>query len=151
LVRGDLGLDQLEGDLFLHFFIESPKDPAHSADAQFFDDFIPAGENKPPGELIASRLHGHGEGRADRGIEPRGALGAILGIFRIVGLTLGAFHAVFIFNLAGRILFTKNDVKWDRAGISSKDGRCFFGGRRLRICGPFSIRINLTYPIKIVV
>ena len=48
LVRGDLGFDELEGDLFFDLGVEDLVDPAHPALAEFLDDLVAAGEGETP-------------------------------------------------------------------------------------------------------
>ena len=49
-VGGDLGADQLEGDLVLDQLVDRPVNLAHPAPAQLLDDQVPAGEDRAGGE-----------------------------------------------------------------------------------------------------
>jgi hypothetical protein len=44
-VGGDLGVEELQGDLFVDLFVEDLVDPAHPAFAQFLEHIIAAGEH----------------------------------------------------------------------------------------------------------
>lgn len=43
-VQADLGLDKLEGHLFVKLLVQDPVDPAHAAFTQLFDNLVSAGE-----------------------------------------------------------------------------------------------------------
>ena len=58
LVQGDLGPQELEGDLLLDIRVEDLIDPAHAAVAQLLDDLVAAGEGGACGQLMDGRLKG---------------------------------------------------------------------------------------------
>jgi hypothetical protein len=58
----DVGLDKLEGDLFVQLGVVNAIDAAHAPGAQFFDDFITGGKDSSSGELIRCSLQGFSEG-----------------------------------------------------------------------------------------
>ena len=49
LVGGDLGVEELEGELFADFRVEDLIDPAHSSVAQVLDDLVSPGEGRAGG------------------------------------------------------------------------------------------------------
>ena len=67
-VRGDFGLDELEGDLLLDLGVEDFIDPAHPAFAQLFDDLVAAGEGRAGGEFFDTEFEEFPSGR--QGIPP---------------------------------------------------------------------------------
>jgi len=52
LLDRDLGPNQLEGHFLIDLLIEGTKNPTHAPAAELFDDFIPAGKQRPTGQFI---------------------------------------------------------------------------------------------------
>ena len=57
LVEGDIGVEELEGDLLAHLLIERAVDDAHPAGTELFDQLKPPGEELPlpnPSGVVSS-------------------------------------------------------------------------------------------------
>ena len=94
-VRCDLGLEELEGDLFLDPGVVDLVDAAHPALAQLLDDLVAAGEGRAPGQLgVGRRLDGPGVvgPRVGRAQQRTPALPAIAGVIGVVVVAIRATH-----------------------------------------------------------
>ena len=61
LVDGDIGVEDLEGDLLADLFIVGAVDDAHPAGAQFLDQLEPPGEKLPLAESFGTCLERFGD------------------------------------------------------------------------------------------
>ena len=95
LVGGDLGIDQLEGELLTDFRIVDLVDAAHAALAQVLDDLVATGKRLARHEF-AERRRGHGQGRRPAGFRRGGqgsaATAAETRLRGIFGSALGTAH-----------------------------------------------------------
>ena len=92
-VGGDLGLEELEGDLLPDLGVEDLVDAAHAALAQLLDDLVAAGEGRPGRQLADGRAQGFGRGRrAAFGAERGGAPAAETRAGRIVETATRTLH-----------------------------------------------------------
>jgi hypothetical protein len=98
-VRGDIRVEQLEGQLLPDLGIKNLVDAAHAALAQLLDDLIAAGERRTGGQLTHGYPHGFGGGwRAAFGAERSGAPAAETRARGIVKIAPGALHDKFPYN-----------------------------------------------------
>jgi hypothetical protein len=91
-VGRDLGVEQLEGQLFADLGVVDLVDAAHAALAQVLDDLVAAGEGLAGGKLARERgRHDRGRGLAGAG-HLRAAAAAEAGLRRIFGVAAGTTH-----------------------------------------------------------
>ena len=62
LVEGDLGVEELEGDLFADLLVEGAVDDAHPAGAELLDQLEPAGEELPLAQSFRGCFERPGDG-----------------------------------------------------------------------------------------
>ena len=65
LVGGDLGIEELEGELFADLRVENLVNPAHPAVAEVLNDLVPPGKGRACGQFVDGHLKGFGSLRAD--------------------------------------------------------------------------------------
>ncbi len=90
----DLGQNDLQGDRFVRFRVESLEDLARPTRSQVFDDLVPAGKNRPGTEPV--RRLGADQGFGFAGIlilpEPEAATNAMKGAVDVLRMAKRTLH-----------------------------------------------------------